>query len=1042
VEPDRWILVKDRFAELLAIPSAGRAHRLSQIEAEDAELATELRRLLAADRSAIRLLGRIDHGERAVDPAWLDRASPDPLGLIGTTVSHFRVHEVIDAGGMGVVYRAEDVALGRPVALKFLLPQLDLDDDAKQRFLHEARAVSMLDHPHICTVHEVGETEAGQLFLAMAFYRGETVRQRLARDGPLPIDEARELTGQVLSALGVAHDAGILHRDLKPANLMITEAGLIKVLDFGIAKARDLNLTGSGLLPGTAGYMSPQQLRNEPADERSDLWSVGAVLYEMLTGEAPFGTGHSLSTLYRVLFERPTPPRRIRPEIPPELERLVLRLLSGAPARRPIDAKAAYRVLRGAGRASASTAEPSLGAGARSRRPIRWLVRNPVLAAAFAAAVTGLLILGGADPLAQLRGAAFPGSGRTETPAAVVLAEFDSPTGDWALASMATEVFRIDLRSSPAFDLLDPVRVREAMIRMGHAHDTRPDGEIAREVAVREGASAVIEGAITRTGTAYHVSVRLVAAENGALLAAYRQVARDSTTLLSAIDILSRRLRRRIGEPVRTLSANPGLEQVTTSSLDALRKYSRAKEVFWSAGDHANAIGLLQEAIALDSTFAMARWALVGILADLADEPTQRTEMLAHAYRYRERLPNRERYHLRSYYYAIVAWEIDRAIAVTEQLLETYPNDEFGLHLLSRLYQAKGDYQRAESHIEAALAINPGRFVWLANLAVFQFNQGKFEAASRTFQRLEAVSSTHPLVTFHSILRRAALGDFDAAERQAINPSLHHSGDVITKALIAQPFTYLAAVRGRFQDAEHRLRLGSDLAVQRGSANSEVLNTIDLVHLKVGAGYPPRTELRRAESLLGEQKLITIPVYDRPYPELAVLYARAGYPDEAREIVAEWESVAPLDLRRIQYHRPSRLLLGRVLPWVLGEIDMAEGNPQAAVQRFREANAQSGCIICALPHLGRAYELAGEPDSAVIVYDRFLTEPSIYRLYYDAEWRAFVLERLARLHHARGDRARAARYYAEFIELWRDADPPFQSRVTEARRRLSEVQYQ
>jgi predicted ATPase/serine/threonine protein kinase len=358
MDAERWSALKHAFNEVVGLPPAERGTRLAALVSGDPTLGAELRRLLRADAGADRRLAPLECPPADPADASSDsgREEPlrDPFGLAGRTISHFHVQQVLGAGGMGVVYQAEDLRLGRTVALKFLLPQFGLDPAAKERFLLEARAASALDHPHICTIHEAGETEEGQLFLAMSCYSGETLRERLRREGALPVGEAVELARQLLCGLGAAHAAGIVHRDIKPGNLMLTPEGTLKILDFGLAKVRDLNLTGSGERPGTVAYMSPEQLGRESVDERSDLWSAGVVLYEMLTGRQPFGAGHELSTVYRILFEEPAAPTSLRLEIPTELEVVVFRLLEKQPERRYASAAEVIEALADGEQASRS----------------------------------------------------------------------------------------------------------------------------------------------------------------------------------------------------------------------------------------------------------------------------------------------------------------------------------------------------------------------------------------------------------------------------------------------------------------------------------------------------------------------------------------------------------------------------------------------------------------------------------------------------------------------------------------------------------------
>ena len=246
--------------------------------------------------------------------------------MIGRTISHYRVDSQIGAGGMGIVYKAEDLRLKRTVALKFVSQELTRDPDAKERLVHEAQAASALDHPNICTIHEIDEGPDGQLFVAMTHYEGETLRARIAR-GPLPIEEALDLAAQVARGVSAAHDAGIVHRDIKPANIMITRRGEAKLLDFGIAKlSNHTRITRTGTTLGTVAYMAPELIAGADADARSDVWAIGVVLFEMLSGRLPFDGTHEIALMNAIANARPHALRSLRSEVSPGLEAVVARL--------------------------------------------------------------------------------------------------------------------------------------------------------------------------------------------------------------------------------------------------------------------------------------------------------------------------------------------------------------------------------------------------------------------------------------------------------------------------------------------------------------------------------------------------------------------------------------------------------------------------------------------------------------------------------------------------------------------------------------------
>lgn len=336
LSPARWRQVGTLFNELVTLDSAQRTARLSDLGSGDPELRNAVESLLAADEIADQRLAKADFlvsqlfrsgdGDAAVN-------SSDPLGLAGKTVSHFQVIEYLASGGMGVVYRAEDTRLARPVALKFPLPHSSLEAGAKERFIREAHAVGALDHVNLCAIHEVGEGESG-LFIAMPLYPGETLKHRLARVGALAISDALAIARQIAAGLSRAHAAGVVHRDLKPGNVMLLPDSTVKILDFGLAKVGDLSQTKSGTALGTVSYMSPEQIRGKTIGPRADLWSLGVLLYEMLTGVRPFSGEHEVSIAHAILHDDPKPPSAVRDDLPRPVQDLVLALLQKEPESR------------------------------------------------------------------------------------------------------------------------------------------------------------------------------------------------------------------------------------------------------------------------------------------------------------------------------------------------------------------------------------------------------------------------------------------------------------------------------------------------------------------------------------------------------------------------------------------------------------------------------------------------------------------------------------------------------------------------------------
>src|SRR5262245_43628635 len=383
MDPRRWEMIQTTFDEVVALDGIGRANRLAALDQTDPELRAAVESLLAADAQASARLAPLEAGLLS------DAGTPtDPLGLVGRTVSHFQVLEPLGAGGMGVVYRGLDTRLGRPVALKFLLPHYSLDTSARRRFLREARVAGTLNHPNLCTIYDVGESEDGRPFLAMALYAGETLKVRLSRTGPLPVAEALAITGQITRGLSCAHAAGIVHRDLKPGNVMLLPDGEVKILDFGLAKALNESAAQTDGLFGTVSYMAPEQIRGAAVDARADLWATGVVLYEMLTGRKPFGGEREVAIAHAIVHEEPEAPGVLRDGLPEPVDELVLGLLQKDPDSRYSSAEELLADL-----AAAGTLNESAVRWVRTRRLLRRLRRLPKRG--WVVTVGAALIIGG-----------------------------------------------------------------------------------------------------------------------------------------------------------------------------------------------------------------------------------------------------------------------------------------------------------------------------------------------------------------------------------------------------------------------------------------------------------------------------------------------------------------------------------------------------------------------------------------------------------------------------------------------------------------------
>lgn len=606
----------------------------------------------------------------------------------------------------------------------------------------------------------------------------------------------------------------------------------------------------------------------------------------------------------------------------------------------------------------------------------------------------------------------------------LVLADFANLVGDSTLATAVTEAFRVDLSQSPLVRVLTPPQVSAALTRMEEAPGTTLTDSLAREVALREGAKAIVTGSIARIGNAYTVSVQLMSADAGDALTAVRETAHDSTDLIGAVDRASKQLRLRIGESLGDLRDMPPLLMATTASLPALRKFTQADRLTL-AGRRTEAIRLYEEAAALDSGFAMAHLALGMAYASIA-EPGRATAATRRAVAHRDRLPFLERgFTVASYAYSTRDYET--AIDAYRRVLERYPDDYRALNNLALIHRDRHEYAAAESLMARAAEIDSTIANFYFGMHDAQLLRGDFARSRRTLDLIARRFPGNTILMTVEIQDAAAQQHWEAAERHAETAIAANQGD--TLALI-DPFEALAGItmtQGRLADAERHWRTQLALSSAAHSYGRHLFGIIQLAYLELRHRKAPARASALVDSALARTPLDSILPGDRPLHELARFYADAGRLTRARELLAAAEA----------NDQALGGTPGPNLAWTRGVLALTEGRATDAEPSLRQAAEGLVCQICALPDLARAYEAVRKPDAAVAVYERYLATPWLWRYEPDAVELGWAMKRLAELYDARGEPAKAAAVRGRLVQLWRRADPELQPVIAQMRARLS-----